>query len=150
MRFGYSCGARGCGSKKTLFALEQARADAQSYGAMETVAAAERLARRFGLAIHVRSSFSYRDGTWVSDLDGDDSEGDQMEQAIIAGVAHDRSEAKITVVGVPDKPGEAAAIFRTVADAEINIDMIVQNVSAASTGRTASGSTTQLATGAAT
>jgi aspartate kinase len=93
-------------------------------------------ARRFGLPIHVRSSFSQRDGTWVSDLDGDDSEGDQMEQAIIAGVAHDRSEAKITVVGVPDKPGEAAAIFRTVADAEINIDMIVQNVSAASTGRT--------------
>ncbi|MEJ7702704.1 MAG: ACT domain-containing protein [Geodermatophilaceae bacterium] len=59
-----------------------------------------------------------------------------MEQAIIAGVAHDRSEAKVTVVGVPDKPGEAAAIFRAVADAEINIDMIVQNVSHAATGRT--------------
>ena len=59
-----------------------------------------------------------------------------MEQAIISGVAHDRSEAKITVVGVPDKPGEAAAIFRALADAEINIDMIVQNVSAAATGRT--------------
>ena len=54
-----------------------------------------------------------------------------MEQAIISGVAHDTSEAKITVVGVPDKPGEAAAIFRAIADAEINIDMIVQNVSAA-------------------
>ena len=59
-----------------------------------------------------------------------------MEQAIISGVAHDRSEAKITVVGVPDKPGEAARIFETVADAEINIDMIVQNVSADATGRT--------------
>jgi aspartate kinase len=59
-----------------------------------------------------------------------------MEQAIISGVAHDRSEAKITVVGVPDKVGEAAAIFKTLAGAEINIDMIVQNVSAASTGRT--------------
>ena len=59
-----------------------------------------------------------------------------MEQAIISGVAHDRSEAKITVVGVPDKVGEAARIFRAVADAEINIDMIVQNVSAAATGRT--------------
>ena len=57
------------------------------------------------------------------------------KQAIIAGVAHDRSEAKITVVGVPDKPGEAAAIFRALADAEINIDMIVQNVSAGATGR---------------
>jgi aspartate kinase len=59
-----------------------------------------------------------------------------VEQPIIAGVAHDRSEAKVTVVGVPDQPGEAAAIFETVANAEINIDMIVQNVSAAATGRT--------------
>jgi aspartate kinase len=59
-----------------------------------------------------------------------------MEQAIISGVAHDRSEAKITVVGVPDKPGKAAEIFEAVAAAEINIDMIVQNVSAAETGRT--------------
>ena len=59
-----------------------------------------------------------------------------MEQAIIAGVAHDTSEAKVTVVGVPDKPGEAAKIFRTIADAELNIDMVVQNISAAATGRT--------------
>ena len=59
-----------------------------------------------------------------------------MEQPIISGVAHDRSEAKITVVGVPDKPGKAAAIFQAVAAAEINIDMIVQNVSAAATGLT--------------
>src|SRR3546814_18036748 len=59
-----------------------------------------------------------------------------MEAAIITGVAHDSSQAKITIVGVPDKPGEAAAIFRTVADAQINIDMIVQNISAAATGRT--------------
>ena len=59
-----------------------------------------------------------------------------MEQAIISGVAHDRSEAKITIVGVPDRVGEAARIFEAVATAEINIDMIVQNVSAAATGRT--------------
>jgi aspartate kinase len=59
-----------------------------------------------------------------------------MEQAIIAGVAHDRSEAKITVVGVPDRIGEAARIFGAVAEADINIDMIVQNVSAVATGRT--------------
>lgn len=59
-----------------------------------------------------------------------------MEQAIISGVSHDTSEAKITVVGVPDKPGEAATIFRAIADAEINIDMVVQNVSAAATGLT--------------
>jgi aspartate kinase len=64
------------------------------------------------------------------------AEGTTMEQAIISGVAHDRSEAKVTVVGVPDKVGEAAAIFRAIAAAGINIDMIVQNVSAAATGRT--------------
>jgi aspartate kinase len=90
-------------------------------------------ARRYNIPVHVRSSFSTREGTWVTDeLQG----VDQMEQAIISGVAHDRSEAKITVVGVPDKPGEAAAIFRALAVAEINIDMIVQNISAAATGRT--------------
>ncbi|GAA0603359.1 aspartate kinase [Sporichthya brevicatena] len=88
-------------------------------------------ARRFGLPIHVRSSFSHREGTWVVNREGND-----MEDPIIAGVAHDRSEAKVTVVGVPDKPGQAAAIFSTVAGAGINIDMIVQNVSGASTGRT--------------
>ncbi|MER7210793.1 aspartate kinase [Streptosporangium sp. NPDC000239] len=91
-------------------------------------------ARRFNLPIHVRSSFSTKEGTWV--ISDPDSEGTQMEQPIISGVAHDRSEAKITVVGVPDKVGEAATIFKTLADAEVNIDMIVQNVSAAATGRT--------------
>ena len=93
-------------------------------------------ARRYGIPIHVRSSFGNRDGTWVVRPSTGESEGDEMEQAIISGVAHDRSEAKITVVDVPDKVGEAARIFRALADAGINIDMIVQNVSAASTGRT--------------
>jgi aspartate kinase len=88
-------------------------------------------ARRHGLPIHVRSSFSAREGTYVVAV----SEEEQVEQAIISGVAHDRSEAKVTVVGVPDKPGEAAGIFAALADAEINIDMIVQNVSGAA-GRT--------------
>ncbi|MER5970237.1 aspartate kinase [Streptomyces sp. NPDC001922] len=91
-------------------------------------------ARRYNIPIHVRSSFSGLRGTWVSNEPrGDDQ---PMEQAIISGVAHDTSEAKVTVVGVPDKPGEAATIFRAIADAEINIDMVVQNVSAASTGLT--------------
>ena len=96
-------------------------------------------ARRYNIPIHVRSSYSQKEGTWVvdsSDIEGRKEDGDDMEQAIISGVAHDRSEAKITVVGVPDKVGEAASIFSALADAEINIDMIVQNVSAASTGRT--------------
>ncbi|KEF18502.1 aspartate kinase [Streptomyces rimosus] len=90
-------------------------------------------ARRYNIPIHVRSSFSGLRGTWVSN----EPQGDQpMEQAIISGVAHDTSEAKVTVVGVPDKPGEAATIFRAIADSEVNIDMVVQNVSAASTGLT--------------
>ncbi|MEO7746428.1 MAG: aspartate kinase [Actinomycetota bacterium] len=89
-------------------------------------------ARRYGMPVHVRSSFSRREGTWVIDS----KDGQVMEQAIITGVSHDRSEAKITVVGVPDRPGKAAEIFEAVAGAGINIDMIVQNVSAAETGRT--------------
>ncbi|MCW2610210.1 MAG: aspartate kinase [Actinomycetota bacterium] len=89
-------------------------------------------ARRYGIPIHVRSSYSDKPGTLVSGS----MEDLPVEQAIISGVAHDRSEAKITVVGVPDEPGEAAAIFQTIADAEINIDMIVQNVSVAATSRT--------------
>jgi aspartate kinase len=90
-------------------------------------------ARRFNLAIHVRSSFSNLEGTWVVK---DQPEGGSMEQAIISGIAHDKSEAKITIVGVPDRAGVAARIFQAIADADINIDMIVQNVSAAATGLT--------------
>ena len=90
-------------------------------------------ARRYDLPIHVRSSFSNNEGTWVVK---DHPEGDQMEQAIISGIAHDKSEAKITIVGVPDRTGVAARIFQSIADNDINIDMIVQNVSAAATGLT--------------
>jgi aspartate kinase len=89
-------------------------------------------ARRHNMPIHVRSSFSQKTGTWVTQS----SEVDTVEQAIISGVAHDRSEAKITVVGVPDKIGEAAHIFEALAESGINIDMIVQNISVASTART--------------
>ncbi|HWG64308.1 MAG TPA: aspartate kinase [Streptosporangiaceae bacterium] len=92
-------------------------------------------ARRYGMTIHVRSSFSNRDGTMISHVK-DKVEGTDVEQAIISGVAHDRSEAKITVAGVPDRVGEAARIFRILAAGGINIDMIVQNISAATTGLT--------------
>lgn len=90
-------------------------------------------ARRYDLPIHVRSSFSTNEGTWVVK---NHPEGETMEQAIIAGIAHDKSEAKITIVGVPDRTGVAARIFQSIADGDINIDMIVQNVSAAATGLT--------------
>lgn len=90
-------------------------------------------ARRYDLPIHVRSSFTTNEGTWVVK---DHPQGGEMEQAIISGIAHDKSEAKITIVGVPDRTGVAARIFQSIADADINIDMIVQNVSAAATGLT--------------
>ena len=94
-------------------------------------------ARRYDMPVHVRSSFSQKEGTWViPDSSRTDPQGEEMEQAIIAGVAHDRSEAKITVVGVPDKVGEAARIFEALSAVEVNLDMVVQNVSAAATGRT--------------
>jgi aspartate kinase len=92
-------------------------------------------ARRYDIPIHVRSSFSNNEGTWVTDT-APETEGEDVEQAIISGIAHDRGEAKVTVVGIPDKVGQAARIFRAIADAAISIDMIVKNVSAASTGRT--------------
>jgi aspartate kinase len=93
-------------------------------------------ARRYGVPIHVRSSFTSRPGSWVQGHANQIAEATEMEQAIISGVAHDRSEAKITVVGVPDRVGVAARIFKAVAETDINIDMIVQNVSAVATGRT--------------
>jgi aspartate kinase len=90
-------------------------------------------ARRYNLPIHVRSSFSPNEGTWVVE---NHPEGGTMEQAIISGVAHDKSEAKVTIVGVPDRTGIAARIFQAIADNDINVDLIVQNVSAAATGLT--------------
>jgi aspartate kinase len=89
-------------------------------------------ARRHGVTLHVRSSFSNAEGTIVYNP----AEGETVEEPIITGIAGDLSEGKITVVGVPDQPGKAAEIFTIVARAGANIDMIVQNVSAASTGRT--------------
>jgi aspartate kinase len=82
-------------------------------------------ARTHGVAVHVRSSFGETDGTWIV------KEEDVLEQAIISGIASDSSEAKVTILGVPDKPGIAGRVFRPLADAGIHIDMIVQNVSAA-------------------
>ena len=87
-------------------------------------------ARRHGVTLHVRSSFNNNEGTLVVNP----KEGERVEEPIISGVAADLSEAKITVVGVPDVPGKAAQIFTLVAATEANIDMIVQNVSSAATG----------------
>ncbi len=85
-------------------------------------------ARNYGVLLHVRSSFHDEEGTWVREED------ERMERAIISGIAHDTSEAKVTILGVPDRPGIAARVFRPLADGGVNVDMIVQNASEA--GRT--------------
>ncbi|NNK92089.1 MAG: aspartate kinase [Acidimicrobiia bacterium] len=92
-----------------------------SAGARVLMARSVEFGRRYGIPIHVRSSFHSGEGTWVKET--------TMEQAIIRGVAHDASEAKVTVHGVPDQPGVAAALFEPLAQAGVNVDMIVQNVS---------------------
>ena len=91
-------------------------------------------ARRHGVPLHVRSSFSLLEGTRV--ITPSPEEEAAMEAPIISGVAHDRSQAKVTVVGVPDVPGAAATLFEAVASVGANVDMIVQNISAAGTGKT--------------
>jgi len=89
-------------------------------------------ARRYQVPLRVRSSYNEKPGSLVTGS----IEEIPVEDAIITGVAHDRSEAKITILGVPDTPGMAARIFRTVADAEINIDMVLQNISRQGEGQT--------------
>ena len=89
-------------------------------------------ARRYGVKVHVRSSYTEKPGTIVFGS----MEDIPVEEAILTGVAHDRSEAKVTVVGLPDTPGYAAKIFRAVADDGINLDMVLQNISKVETGKT--------------
>src|SRR5206468_6363411 len=81
-------------------------------------------ARSYGVPLLVRSSFAEGEGTWIGEEDDK-----LLEKAIISGVTHDTSEAKVTILGVPDMPGIAARVFRPLADTGVNIDMIVQNVS---------------------
>lgn len=90
-------------------------------------------ARRFNLKLHVRSSFSNLEGTIVvpeesAELTPTHLKEIPLEQPLISGVAHDRTRAKITVVGVPDVPGSAAKVFGLINEAKVNLDMIVQNV----------------------
>ncbi|HEU5212563.1 MAG TPA: aspartate kinase [Gaiellaceae bacterium] len=93
-------------------------------GARVLAARSVEYARNNTVPLHVRSTFADTPGTWVQEEAG-------MEQAVISGIAHDTSEAKVTIRNVPDQPGIAASIFRPLADANVNVDMIVQNVSAA-------------------
>jgi aspartate kinase len=93
-------------------------------GARVMMARSIEFGRRHGVRIHVRSSLSDAEGTWIV------SQEELMEQPIISGIAHDTSEAEVTILAVPDRPGIAARVFRALADVGVNVDMIVQNVSA--------------------
>ena len=88
-------------------------------------------ARNHGVRVHVRSSFTWAPGTWITEEDAAMDAVEAMEQAIISGVTHDTGEAKVTIEQVPDRPGIAASVFRALADEDVNVDMIVQNVSSA-------------------
>lgn len=93
-------------------------------GAKVMMARSIEIARSYGVRLRVRSTFEEGDGTWIGE------EGDLvLEKAIVSGVTHDTSEAKVSIIGVPDRPGIAARVFRELARAGVNIDMIVQNVS---------------------
>jgi len=112
------------GARKLRALSYEAMLDLAACGARVLMLRSVEYARNHGVLIHVRSSFSEDEGTWIV------KEEDVLEQAIISGIAHDTSEAKVTILGVPDQPGVAARVFRPLADAGVNIDMIVQNVSA--------------------
>lgn len=119
-------------ARKLSWASYEEMLELAASGAKVIYIRAVEFARRHGVTLHVRSSFTDGEGTWVSE----ERQGGTMEEPIITGVAGDLSEAKITVVGVPDIPGKAAEIFTLVAEAGANIDMIVQNISAQKTGLT--------------
>ncbi|MDQ3915202.1 MAG: aspartate kinase [Actinomycetota bacterium] len=97
-------------------------------GAKVLMLRAVEYARNYQVLLHVRSSFTEEEGTWIREED------ERMERAIISGIAHDTSEAKVTILGVPDKPGVAARVFRPLADGGVNVDMIVQNASQVAAG----------------
>jgi aspartate kinase len=84
-------------------------------------------ARNHNVPIHVRSSFTWEEGTWV--IGANHERNTAMEEPIISGVVHDGGEAKMTLLGVPDRPGVSALLFESLADANVNVDMIVQNTS---------------------
>jgi aspartate kinase len=113
------------GARKLPLLSYEEMLELSSAGAKVLALRSVEYARTHGVRIHVRSSFTDAEGTWVVE------EGEMLEQAIVSGIASDSDEAKVTIVSVPDRPGIAGRLFRPLAEAGIHIDMIVQNVSAA-------------------
>ena len=113
------------GARKLRAVTYEEMLELAAAGARVLVLRSVEYARNHGVPIHVRSSFTDEEGTWVL------REEDVLERAIISGIASDAGEAKATILHVPDRPGIAGRVFRALADAGINVDMIVQNVSAA-------------------
>jgi aspartate kinase len=121
----YTADPRLCPDARKLHAVSyEEMLEMAATGARVLQARSVELARGQRVLVHVRSSFDDTEGTYIREEDER-----MMEKAIISAVTHDASEAKVTIVGVPDKPGMAAAIFRPLADLGANVDMIVQNVS---------------------
>ena len=113
------------GARKLAAVSYEEMLELSASGAKVLMLRSVEFARNHGVRIHVRSAFSEAEGTWIV------SQEELMEQPIISGIALDTSEAEATILGVPDRPGIAARVFRALADAGVNVDMIVQNVSAA-------------------
>ncbi|MDP8960903.1 MAG: aspartate kinase [Actinomycetota bacterium] len=121
----YTADPRICpGARKLHYVSFEEMLELAAQGARVLQTRSVEFARNYGVLVHVRSSFTYEQGTWVGPEDKR-----AMEDAYISGIAHDTSESKITVQGVPDRPGIAAHMFGALADAQVNVDMIVQNVS---------------------
>ena len=113
------------GARKLATASYEEMLELAASGARVLALRSVEYARNHGVRIHVRSSFADAEGTWVV------KEEEMLEQAIVSGIASDTGDAKVTMLGVPDRPGVAGRVFRPLADAGIHVDMIVQNVSAA-------------------
>jgi aspartate kinase len=121
----YTADPRLCGEARKLHAVSyEEMLEMSATGARVLQARSVELARNHKVLVHVRSSFDDSDGTFIREEDER-----MMEKAIISAVTHDATEAKVTLVGVPDQPGVAASVFRPLADLGVNVDMIVQNIS---------------------
>lgn len=135
-------------ARRVITLRQEETLELAAHGAKILHLRAVEFARRYNVPLHVRSSFSTKDGTWISnapanpELEGlvpdaalATNQEENVEAPVISGIAHDRSQDKITIVGIADTPGKASRLFEIVASADANIDMIVQNIPTSGSGR---------------